>query len=107
MNMSMSIWQCVIAYDESTMNEYIIDGENWLLTNFTKSINISNYKEIWRKCKNNFRKKYENSCLRFVDVINFTKNYNNWIKLKVSDFIYSIIIELIILIYRKYFIFFK
>lgn len=69
---SMNLWQCVIAYNDSTMNEYIINNKNWILTEFNKEINLDNYSEIWRNTKlgyNIWFNKWDTDILKCMDFI--------------------------------------
>ena len=95
---SMSIWQCVIAYDESTMNEYIKNGENGILTNFKEEINISFFQKIWRNCKRAYKNNY--NWQEFSDKIlqylcQYSNLYVNWV-----DRLSSYIIEVWLVCYR-------
>lgn len=97
---SMGIWQCVIAYNESTMNEYIKDWENWLLTDFTNEVDISEYAEMWEKCKERYLKQYDYCVKNLCKVLDFISNKKFKTNFKMFDYISSLIIEGLLSVYR-------
>ncbi len=93
---SMSMWQCVVAYDDATMNEYIIDKKNWILTKFNEEINLDKYADIWRNTKKHYKiwldKWSEDleSCIKFI---NSDYNARKLKKLSILDFIIDFMIK--------------
>ena len=70
---SMSMWQCVVAYNDATMNEYIINGKNGILTKFDKEIDLWDYESLWKQAKVNYdiwlNKRNNNYLKLFVDYV--------------------------------------
>ena len=97
---SMSIWQCVIAYNESTMNEYIKNWENWLLTDFTWVLNLRNFHKLWKKCKSKYFIEHENCIKNFGKILNFVSYKSTNTKLNIFDFFISLLSEIWISIFR-------
>lgn len=55
---SMSLWQCVIWYNDATMNEYITHGETWLLSYFDTEVSMHDYEKIGKRAKEMYQKNY-------------------------------------------------
>ena len=93
---SMSLWQCIIAYDDATMNEYIIDNENWILTKFDKEINLEDYRKIGECAKLRYKTwllKRNNDirlCINFIKS-EYSKPCN---KITTMDYIVNAMIKL-------------
>ena len=51
---SMSLGQCVVAYDDGTMNEYLSDWVNWILTRFDKQIDLDHFMDIGLRAKQQY-----------------------------------------------------
>lgn len=74
---SMSIWQCVIWYNDATLNEYITDWYNWYLTYFDKEISFDKIEKIWKTSKKDYNEKYNLYLNNRKKIINYILKKNN------------------------------
>lgn len=74
---SMNLWQCVIAYNDATMNEYISNWKNWILTDFKEYVSLDDYKNLWNNSKKNYIVGYKKWINDINNVINFIYKENN------------------------------
>lgn len=92
---SMSLWQCIIAYDDATMNEYIHNNKNWILTKFDEEINLDNYVDIWKEAKRMYefwleqRNKDLEKCVSFIS----DNSSRKLKKLSILDFMIDFMIK--------------
>jgi len=92
---SMSLWQCIIAYNDATMNEYIHNNKNWILTKFDEEINLDNYVDIWKEAKRMYeiwleqRNKDLEKCIGFIN----DNSSRNLKKLSILDFMIDFMIK--------------
>lgn len=97
---SMSMWQCVIAYNDATMNEYIVNNRNGILTKFDKEVNLCDYKSLWEQAKDDYAvwldKRNTKYSKLFVDYVMRDKNI--WEE-RIS--IYDYLIDFLIKVRRK------
>ncbi len=90
---SMSLWQCIIVYDDSTMNEYIEHWYNWLITDFKSEIDLNNFEKIWKKCKEEYIKEYEkwgNNKRKIIDFMEW--KYKSVSRIKIKYYIIYLLI---------------
>lgn len=70
---ALSGWMCVIWYNQATMNEYITDDQDWILTDFRNKIDLGKYKDLWLAAKERYsiwhkkRQTYKKHIIRFID----------------------------------------
>lgn len=97
----MSMWQCIIAYNDATMDEYIVDNENGILTKFDWEIILDKYAEMWKNAKLKYESWFTEwnnkieSCIIFIN-----SSYNKICKkITLYDYIIDILVRTMRFIY--------
>lgn len=79
---ALSMGMCVVWYDGPTMDEYITDGVDGLLTDFSKEISLDNYAEIGRRAQQRYQhwyqkwQEYKKDIIDFIDKRPITSRYS-------------------------------
>jgi hypothetical protein len=91
---AMSIWQCVVWYNEATMNEYLIDWINWYLTDFKHEVNLDKYREVWERSKDMYIGSFNHWVETKIDILKYISwNYSRVEKVSLKHYlVYGLII---------------